>query len=196
MRCLIVSKTRVKNRICVGALSSNYSNLRLTVQLDSPFLPLDTPFEIGQVWELSYSALKNVKPPHVEDVLVNKTRFLGTRSDLAEVLPKWVNPWKGHVIKVFDGKTRFTSSGSRYIQDDIPDRSVGFWIPDRDLIYSQSERYYRYDRFRLRYVGVAIPPQTIEAGRLVRVSLARWWKPDDAEDGFPDRCYLQLSGVY
>jgi hypothetical protein len=28
----------------------------------------------------------------------------------------------------------------------------------------------------------------------MRISLARWWKPDDSE--LSERCYLQLSGWY
>ena len=194
MRCLIISKTRAGNAICVGALATNRTNLRLTERPDFPFLPVDTRYEIGQVWEIAYFPCENVNPPHVEDVLVHKARFLYTRPDLATDLPNWVNPWKGNVIEVFGRKTRYTTSGSRYIQDDIPDRSVGFWIPDKDLTYN--EPYYRYGRFRMRYVGFAIPPKIIKAGRLVRVSLSRWFKPDDAEGDFPERCYLQLSGVY
>ena len=45
------------------------------------------------------------------------------------------------------------------------------------------------------YVGFADPIERIPKGALVRVSLARWWRPDDAPD-MEERCYLQLSGWF
>ncbi len=197
MRCLIVSKTHAGKAFCVGALAKDRSNLRLTTNPEYPFLPVDTPFEIGQVWDVSYYPCSNHTPPHVENVIVTQARFMYTLSELAENLPKWTKPWVGGVSEVFDGKTRSTASGSRYVQqDDLPMVSVGFWIPDRNLIYQSSEPYYRYLRFRMKYVGVENPPQQINKGRLVRVSLARWFKPDEADDQLPERCFLQISGVY
>ena len=205
MRCLIVSKTQARNAVCVGALAADRSNLRLTEQAGFPFLPHDTPYEIGQIWELSYVPCSDLAAPHLEDVLVTSAEFVGARSDLAERLPEWASPWRGGVKDLFEGKISGpTTSGSGYIQDDIPRQSVGFWIPDRDLVskyevspYNGVRRYYyRYEPFRIIYVGVARPPEQIQAGALARVSLARWYKPSDAADDFPERCYLQISGVY
>lgn len=205
MRCLIVSKTQARNAVCVGALAADRSNLRLTEQAGFPFLPHDTPYEIGQIWELSYVPCSDLAAPHLEDVLVTSAEFVASRSDLAERLPEWASPWRGGVKDLFDGKISGpTTSGSGYIQDDIPRQSVGFWIPDRDLVseyevspYNGVRRYYyRYAPFRIIYVGVARPPEQIQAGALARVSLARWYKPSDAADDFPERCYLQISGVY
>ncbi len=197
MRCLIVSKTQAGNAVCVGALAKDRSNLRLTKSPGYPFLPADTPFEIGQVWDLNYYPCPNLIPPHVEDVIYNKARLLYSLVDLAESLSKWINPWVGSVSKLFDGKTRSTKTGSRYVQqDDLPMASVGFWIPDRRLLLQSCEGYFRYLRFRFKYVGVANPPEQIEEGRLVRVSLARWFKPEEADEQLPERCFLQISGVY
>lgn len=205
MRCLIVSKTRARNAVCVGALAADRSNLRLTEQEGFPFLAHDTPYEIGQVWELSYDPCSDRVAPHLEDVLVTSAAFVEVRSDLAERLPEWVTSWPGGVKDLFSGKISGpTSSGSGYIQDDVPQQSVGFWIPDQDLVseYETSPHngirryYYRYEPFRIYYVGVARPPEQIQAGALVRVSLSRWYKPPDAADNFPERCYLQISGAY
>lgn len=205
MRCLIVSKTRARNSVCVGALAVNRSNLRLTEQEGRPFLPHTTPYEIGQVWELEWGQCSDLTAPHLEDVLVTSATFVETRADLAERLPEWISPWRGGVEALFEGKVRGpTSSGSGYIQDDVPQQSVGFWIPDRDMQLEReisrydgtSSYHYRYEPFRITYVGVARPPEQIKAGQLARVSLARWYRPADADDDFPERCYLQLSGVY
>ena len=43
------------------------------------------------------------------------------------------------------------------------------------------------------YVGFEEAVETIPAGTLVRVSLARWW---DTNGTTEDRCSLQLSGWY
>ena len=48
----------------------------------------------------------------------------------------------------------------------------------------------------LKYVGEESPIKVIPAGTLVRLSLARWWRPEDSEPNFEERCYLQLSGWY
>ena len=197
MRCLIVSKTKAGKAICVGALAKDRSNLRLTTSPGYPFLPVDTPFEVGQVWNLNYYPCPNPTPPHVEDVIIKNARFQYTLAGLAENLPKWIDPWVGGVSGLFDGKTRSTTAGSRYVQqDDLPGASIGFWIPDRNLLFQSGEGYYRYMRFRMKYVGVASPPERIEKGRLVRVSLARWFKPKETDDQLPERCFLQISGVY
>jgi len=45
----------------------------------------------------------------------------------------------------------------------------------------------------LPYVGFASPVDTIPAGTLLRVSLARWW---DKYGETEERCSLQLSGWY
>ena len=43
-------------------------------------------------------------------------------------------------------------------------------------------------------MGFAPKINKIPAGTLIRISLARWWKPDDVD--IEHRCYLQLSGWY
>lgn len=138
----------------------------------------------------------------MEDVLVTSGDFLYTRSDLAALLPGLVQIWAGGVNSLFDGKISGpTSSGSGYVQDDLPNQSVGFWMPDCDLQlesedspYSYGRRfYYRSEPFRLPYVGVATPAEQIPAGTLVRVSLSRWFKPLGASR---ESCYLQISGSY
>ena len=45
-----------------------------------------------------------------------------------------------------------------------------------------------------KYVGLQPTEDIIPKGTLLRVSLARWWSPNDVE--VENRCYLQLSGWY
>jgi len=106
--------------------------------------------------------------------------------------------WKGSSDVLFDGNLQWTSGGSGYISENggIPTSSVGFWIPDKDLTRKDFNDKVRYSyplRWRnISYVGFQNPVDLIPAGTLVRVSLARWWSPNDNEE----RCYLQLSGWY
>ncbi len=201
MRCLIVSRTWAGSGVCVGALARDRTNLRLTDQEGYPFLPEDTPYEIGQVWDIEYTPSTDLRLPHVEDVVVTSSEFSYTLSDLSASLASWVPTWRGGIEELFDGKVRGpTSGGSGYIQDDIPAQSVGFWVPDKDLPGNwdpeRQRHYYRYEPFRIPHVGVERSLDVIPEGALVRVSLARWYKPPDADENFPERCYLQISGCY
>ena len=199
MRCLIVSKTRARHSVCVGALGVDGSNLRLTQDEGFAFLPTDTPYEVGQVWDMQYTPCRDLQPPHVEDVLVTSAKFLYSRSNLAELISTMAQPWVGGVSVLFEGMIRGpTLSGNAYIQDAVPSRSVGFWMPDRNVTgrFENKKFYYEYGQYRIPYLGVAEPRDTIPGRGLIRVSLARWWKPDDSDADFPARCYLQISGSY
>jgi hypothetical protein len=113
-----------------------------------------------------------------------------------------VAPWRGGIDQIFGGLVRYTGSGNGYVCEriGIPDGSTGFWIPDRDLHLRDDGKHYDYGaglpRSGLSYVGELATIDPIPAGALLRVSLARWWKPHDAEPGFEERCYLQLSGWF
>ena len=96
---------------------------------------------------------------------------------------RWKNP-------VHEKRWRLHSSA------DIPDRATGFWLPSEPLHIETNERdkkgYYDSLNRHLPYVGTAEEVEVIEAGTLVRVSLARWWKPADADPTFEERCYVSF----
>ena len=103
---------------------------------------------------------------------------------------------------LFDGKIHFTMNGGGYVSaTNIPDRATGFWIPSEPLRLDTDERdkqgyFEKYNR-HLSYVGTSDElVEIIEPGTLVRVSLARWWRPPNADPTFEERCYAQLSGWY
>lgn len=100
----------------------------------------------------------------------------------------------------------FTGNHNAYVAESrgVPDRSTWFWVPDKDLTL-RADGHYDYPSTMfwgttvphgLDYVGEPTPPAVISAGTLVRVSLARWWKPRDADPDFPERCYAQLLGWF
>jgi hypothetical protein len=138
----------------------------------------------------------------VEDVAVSKANKLGNIDALAEYILKRAAPWKGTIETLFEGKVQFTRNGAGFISETgIPAGATGFWIPSGDLHLDHDERnkagYYPHNDYRhLSYVGVQDTIDVIKAGQLVRISLARWWRPENADPEFEERCYAQVSGWY
>lgn len=198
---LIVARTRMQGgKVCVGALSAAGENLRLMNQHCESDLGTKSVYRIGEWWQVECEPCGPQRPPHVEDVSVSDATKLSVQPDLADYLKKTTNPWQGPIDVLFDGKIRFTGNGSGYISPaDIPAGATGFWIPDSPLQLDVDDRgksgYYTNYR-HLNYVGTDEEVEEIQAGQLVRVSLARWWKPRDADPSFEERCYAQLSGWY
>lgn len=205
MDVVIVSKTHISTATCVGGV---FTNGRLVRLLDSNGhnQDKDTDIEIGDVYTIEYLERDNNKPPHVEDIIVLSMTFkykFETIDRMVAYLRETLNItiWKGSPNELFDGALQWTENGSGYISQDgvIPTHSVGFWIPDKDLIkYIFSDRVrYKYPQSKgwrnLPYVGFEEPIDIIPSGTLIRVSLARWWDTDGKTE---NRCSLQLSNWY
>jgi len=206
MKVLIVSKTRMRNGVCVGGiLIPNGKYVRLLNTSGYP-QPDNTPFEIGGIWDIEFKQRINTKPPHIEDILVISENFIKQIdvSNLLSFLKKLnIQIWYGNPVNLFDGCLKWYKwQGDThqvlkgYINHQcIPKNSVGFWIPDKNL-YLKDNRYKYYDGYRIfsiKYVGMAKPVSVINKNTLCRVSLARWW---DTNGKTENRCYLQLSGFY
>lgn len=188
---------------CVGAICVNTNDSYRLLQADGHNQPHDTPFDAGELWEVEGRRRDNCIPPHVEDFLITRQHQVGREPHLGQFLSRRVRPWRGGPEALFDGAIRFTGQRTGYIsrQNPLPVCSTGFWLPDKPLtlVRSGNKASYHYDReyliLRASYVGTAPLIDTIPAGMLVRVSLARWWRPDDAPD-LEERCYVQLSCWY
>ncbi|GAB4315338.1 MAG: hypothetical protein Kow0059_07370 [Candidatus Sumerlaeia bacterium] len=189
------------NSRCIGGLAEEGMSVRLLTSTGDNY-DTSAPFQIGQIWNLRYTQRARLVPPHVEDVLVTAKEYLGDQTDLHAYLLARAAPWRGGIDQVFGGRVRYTGNGNGYVCEriGIPDRSTGFWIPDRDLHLRDDGKHYDYGtgspRRGLSYVGEVEPIDSISAGTLVRVSLARWWRPPDADPDLEERCYLQLSGWF
>jgi hypothetical protein len=199
MNTVIVGKTNMNGARCVGGITFQGTNVRL-LDAAGRNQPVNTPFEVGQIWDLDFAPRQNCRPPHVEDVLVAAAAAGGVQQNLRDWILAHDQPWIGSVYELFGGLVAFTNNGSGYISDGtgLPARSTGFWIPDAPL--TRDDRRYIYNdgilQRRLTFVGVAQPVDVIPQGSLVRVSLARWWRPPNADPDFEERCYVQLSGWY
>jgi len=204
MEILIVAKTRMTGPFCcVGGLELKTNRSVRLLQSNGQNMPENFPVEVGEVWEMEYTPRPNPRPPHVEDVLVTKFQYLRRQPNLRAFLQPRVQVWRGGPEQLFGGKLCATPSGSGYVcaKAGLPDRSTGYWMPDRTL-----EKVEQNGRIRYLYptaqgirsfpfVGLAKPVERLLAGTLLRVSLARWWRPE-ADPDAEERCYLQLSGWY
>lgn len=200
---VIVARTRMYGgHVCVGALSDTGENLRLMNKDCASERDRDSPFRIGDEWDISCSPCGPRRAPHVEDVTVSKATKRGDVGSLAKYILKRATPWKGTIDKLFEGKIQFTRNGAGFIsQSRVPAGATGFWLPSYDLHLDHDERnkagyYPEHSHLHLSYVGLEDTTDVIKKGQLVRVSLARWWKPENAEPDFEERCYAQLSGWY
>lgn len=207
-RVLIVAKTHMTNGACVSGLTRDTNKSIRLLNPNGSNQPEDSPYEVGQVWELEFHPRTNPEPPHVEDVIVTQEKYIGLSANLHKILLPRVPLWKGGPDTLFDGLVVFDrAKGYISKSKDIPSCSTGYWLPDNPLtLVQRSGKSYYTTRHKVSvgnkfyevtlsipYVGYAEPIQTLAEGTLIRVSLARWWKAADMPD---KRCYLQLSGWY
>lgn len=202
MKVLIVSKTHMRHgQCCVGGLTFEGQSIRL-IMGDGHYPPEDTDLTPGCIYDIKFTAKQDTESPHIEDVIVHSYKLSetlqGAMRDFIEELEMPI--WEGGPEELFDGKLLWTDNGSGYInKEDIPEQSVGFWVPNQPLrksIYYGKVRYsckLGETWYSLPYIGYDDPVDVIPSGTLIRVSLARWW---DTNGKTEPRCSLQLSGWY
>ena len=200
MEVLIVAKTIMKNAFCIGAYDiTNRKNVRL-LTLSRTNQPIDTKFNVGQIWDINYEESPNIVKPHIEDILVKNAVFLRVIDNMYEFLISNVPFWEGSPENIFEGKINFPIGKSGYLElkDSDLAQSVGFWIPDKDveLTILRDKKHYLYfgdQVYAFPFVGTMNKIETIPRGAILRVSLARWWSGDTNNQ---KRCYCQLSGWF
>ncbi len=196
MEVLILSKTEYgSSHYCIGGITLTNKTFVRLLQQNGDYQPSSTALNIGDVWDIDYTYSENIREPHNEDVFVNSKAFVRKIPNLKTFIKNFGIPiWEGSANTLFEGRLRWTSNGSGFLSEKqymLPSQSVGFWIPENDLFYTDG--YYYVENKRLNYKGAESPKSKIPKGSLIRVSLAKWWCPDDFYEA---RCYLQLSGVY
>lgn len=202
MQIIITSKTHKGNAACVGGLIVNNNRFVRLLNPGNWDQYADTDFDIGDIWEISFTNRKDIEPPHIEDIIIRSKTFLRKLENFTNFIENsGIAIYHGSPNTIFNGMLSWTGNGNGYIENrnNLPENSVGFWILDKDLILR--EKHYHYpgpNRFlrdkKFPYVGFETAINVIPAGTLMRFSLARWWKPEDSE--IEERCYLQLSGWY
>lgn len=206
MRVLIVGKTQMWENACVGAISlQNGRSLRLLTG-NGGHQPRDTDFEIGEVWDIegNFPPADSLEPPHTEDFYVRRKSYVQEHPNVTQYILDNIAIAHGGPSALFGGALQYTQKRRGYISrhGPIPQYSTGFWQSERPLRLNieDGKNYYLYSSassvVSIPYVGFADTLAEIPANALVRVSLARWWKPKDADDSLEPRCYLQFSGWF
>lgn len=205
MEVLILSKTRYgTTQFCVGGICINSKQFVRLLNQGGFYQPADTKFNIGDIWDINFTVNSNRKEPHNEDVTILSYTFVRKIYPLETFIKNMGVPiWKNNVANIFEGKILWQRNGKGYFSKNIinyPSHSVGFWISDVDLIHQRvgNQDFYIYQNNgvsrQIVYKGNQSVLAVIPKGRLIRLSLAKWWKPEDSD--IEERCWLQLSGWY
>lgn len=201
MEVLILSKTQYgATKVCVGGICLNNKQFIRLLNEGGYYQPADTQFNIGDIWDIAFTINSNRIEPHNEDVTIHTYNFIRKIYPLETYIKNMgVTIWQSNIVNIFEGKILWQRNGKGYFSKNInnyPSHSVGFWISDVDLNYSNG--FYIYENngitSQIVYKGNQTILQVIPKGRLIRLSLAKWWKPTDSD--IEERCYLQLSGWY
>ena len=203
MNAVVVAKTRMGQNVCVGAVNADTGELLRLIPRDGVAYHSWQDFRpaIGDLINITGAAATSVEAPHVEDYIVDNWSPTGKRAgDLAGWIRSRCTIWKGDRTCLFDGRLKFTSWGKGHVDrgDPLPSQSVGFWLlPETlNLEPGDKKRYTLAGAMSVSapYVGLSDAPQQIAKGSIVRVSLSRWWAPEDGD--MPQACWLQVSGHY
>jgi hypothetical protein len=137
-RVHIVAKTRMYNAACVSGLTTDTNKSIRLLRPNGFNQQANTPFEVGQVWELDFHQSLQITPPHIEDVIVIKECLIDHSANLTTILKQRVKPWQGEPKQLFDGLLIIDKT-SGYISNStgIPKCSTGNWLPNRPLNLTQ-----------------------------------------------------------
>lgn len=200
-RVLIVGKTRMGAGVCVGGITSARKPVRLLPVGKHYHLP-DTPFKIGDIWEMRLRPRAVLEPPHMEDHDEWDARKRGQAPDLFDLIPRVARVFGGDATGLFGGMLRFRPTGSGFLPRGVPSPawSVEFWRLPRQLRLDPDREEARYVmfkpvRFSVPYVGHEPRVPVLPSGTLVRMSMARWHVNQNApQEG--ETCALMMSGWF
>jgi hypothetical protein len=205
---IIVSKTRIGDGFCIGGIDmdsgESYRLTHKTRQADSyrSWPAYLCVFNIGQVWEGHINPSASHEPPHNEDQIFSEYTLLREASVVDTIRTLSITTYRGHLSKTYEGGLIIGSNGNAYLPaiSNLPNYSTCFWIADWSLEKQEHlnndkiQIRYKYDEiYNIKYVGDSLAVDHIPAGSLLRLSLARKFRPTGSTD---DRYYLQISGWF
>jgi hypothetical protein len=195
-RIIIVSRTKMGQRICVGAYDVDRRRSIRLLDQNGYGQAADFPLNIGDVVTARYRDRAQIEAPHTEDVLLQSHQPYANTDEVSRVFTENAPVVDGPLTNCFGGKLFQPGNGAMAVPNgDVPDHSVCFWKTDKPLSLNRYRRYVYRNGFRsieVQYVGFPEPVQNIPAGTVVRLSLSRRWNVEGQEK----LCWLQLSGWY
>src|SRR5436190_14762237 len=115
MNVLVVARTRMSgDRVCVGGIGLETGRSLRLLRSDGRNLHENREIRPGEVWDLTYRDHPSRKPPHVEDVIVSHGTPLRIVTDIHAELLTLVEPWRGPLESIFDGRLRTNANGRAY----------------------------------------------------------------------------------
>ena len=199
---LIVGKTKMGYGVCLGGLVlDDFLSVRLIPETGVNH-PFDTPFNIGDLWDLTYDEipLSEKRKPHTEDVILKGQQYCGSMP-MPNIIDLIETAFDVPIIRpsqLFESRIRFTRNNKGFIYKDYaPQSSVGFWRLNKtlELYYEEYDHHKRKPRYRfddgsfdVKYVEYPKSPEKIlPAGTILRFSLTQEKQ---------NRFWLQLSGWF
>ena len=200
VKVLIVSRTQMKNGVCVGGINIDTCELIRLHNDRGGNLSCDAPYQIGEIWSMVVENPWNPRPePHTEDRSVTPKSLVENIgiSGVVEYINNNIdglNVAVGDLTKVFDGSLQVSGNKCYVGEENVPGFSTQFWIADSPLYHRVcfDKDFYYYKGLLIRFVGFQQIVDVIPQGTVIRLSLANWWDNGCGEE----RCYLQLSGWY
>lgn len=207
-KILILARTKMKDdKLCIGAcILANNQYVRL-LDTDEQNLKGIVPYNIGEVYEIEFCKRNEITPPHIEDVVVLNSSYLGLmdRNDFFARLNQ-LNLNLGCVRNLFDGCLNWDGYNGYLLKNNIHNGSVCITSLNYHLTrFDNDPKHFKVKLdnhwYSIPYVGdrnidgVKYLPK----GTLIRFSLARWWAGHGRLDRFGNpefRSYLQISGFY
>ncbi len=162
MRCYIVAKTRAKSCYCIGAITETGKGIRLSERDNFPFMPVESSFEVGGMWNLKFRSCHNLTPPHLEDVVVLEQSYLGHIPNVVSIIQSISGICQGGFDSLYSGLLQGpVSSGNMYLGKNKPiaSNSVEFWRPATTMTFEitgevigKPRRAYRVRNYSIPYV--------------------------------------------
>ena len=138
---LIVSKTRMKNYVCIGGINEDTNELIRVLNERGGNHFADVPYEIGDRWEMNVKRAWNVRSkPHVEDMetsaiqKINNVGYAGI-INYVETHSFGKRLIRGQLQDTFEGCLHLAGAQNYINEENIPAFSTQFWVTDRDLIH-------------------------------------------------------------
>ena len=196
LRVLIVAKTHMQRYACIGGMSLDPDRSLRLMQANGSPQPGDTPYEIGDIWQIECEAPAEIRPPHVEDVNVLRAYKIGEERGAALPAGAYL-PLRGALTHTFEELVPSPTTG-RLHHDimGVPGMSPGSGgrQPLQKVVDKKCTTVPR-DRGRAAPIlGYAPAADLIPANTLVRLSLAACVSRRRHRRGSAG--YLQLSGWY
>lgn len=223
-KILIVSRTQMKNGVCVGGIDLNSFELIRLHNERGGNLTIDTPYQIGEVWEMNIELPWNPRVrPHVEDRMTiplslygcidmkDISSFLKGNIVNVKIAPNGSNGTrlcficcgenikskivKGTLSTTFEGKLKFRGKASYIGKEDISNFSTQFWIADKPLYHKVSfEKHYYV--YDNTYIRFVGFQDMVEVIPAGTIIRLSLANWWDGDGSGEERCYLQLSGWY